>query len=76
MMSVTCQLSSANVIYSYLEVIGEVVLAVAGRTKKALCLIASSGTLSIGGGRVGVIVVWVALRRCLILGLGSHSGDE
>lgn len=63
MMSVTCRLSRTNVIYPYLEVIGEVVLAVAGRTKQTLCLIASGGTLSIGGGRVGVVVVWVALDR-------------
>lgn len=62
-------------IYSYLEIIGEVVLAIAGRTKEALGLIASSRTLSVGGGRVGV-VVGVALRSWLVLGVGSHRGDK
>jgi hypothetical protein len=76
MMSVTCRLSGANIIYSYLEVIREVVLAVTGRTKKTLCLIARGRTLSVCGGRVGVVVVWVALRRSLVLGLGSHDVDK
>lgn len=62
-------------ICSYLEIIGEVVLAIAGRTKEALSLIASSRTLSVGGRRVGV-VVGVALRSWLILGVGSHRGDK
>lgn len=62
-------------ICSYLEIIGKVVLAIAGCTKEALGFIASSRTLSVGGGRVGV-VVGVALRSWLILGVGSHRGDK
>ena len=41
-MSVVCRLSYMRIILSYLEVIGKVVFAIAGRTKKTLCLIARS----------------------------------
>jgi hypothetical protein len=72
---VTLNSEAQGEIISYLEVIGKVVLAVAGRTKEALRLVARGRTLGVGGGSVGV-VVGVALRRGLVLCRGGHLDDD
>lgn len=61
---------------THLEVIGEVVLAVArGATEEALRLVAGGG--AVGGGRVGVVVIGLLLGSRLVLCSGRHgfNGD-
>jgi hypothetical protein len=61
---------------TYLEIVGNVVLAAARRTKEALRFIIGAGSLGVGGRRVSVILIGLLLGSALVLGRRSHSADS
>jgi hypothetical protein len=58
---------------TYLEVVGQVILATPRRTEETLLLIVRGRTRGVRRWRLGVVIIGLVLRSALVFGVGGHG---